>query len=95
MKSLACSLVAIMLASVSSTPVLAKKPVSSPQQQVLNTADAQLAAQNSPPGQSKRPSDPDQGDDNANPMALATVCSKDTPAAERSAICTQTPVSPQ
>lgn len=47
----------------------------------------------SPPGQSKRPVDPDQGDDHASPVAIDRVCTKDTPAARRSAIC-PTPVSP-
>lgn len=31
--------------------------------------------------------DKDQGDDHANPGAILRVCSKDTPAARRSAIC--------
>ena len=31
--------------------------------------------------------DHDQGDDHANPGAILRVCSKDTPAARRSAIC--------
>ena len=47
-----------------------------------------------PPGQSKRPVDPDQGDDNAALRAIAEVCTKDTPAAERSAICPGEPISP-
>jgi hypothetical protein len=54
--------------------------------------DAMIAAA-SPPGQSKRPVDPDQGDDNASDRAIQVVCTKDTPAAERSAICPR-PVSP-
>lgn len=37
--------------------------------------------------------DRDQGDDHANPGAILKVCSKDTPAAHRSAIC-PTGVSP-
>ena len=50
----------------------------------------------SPPGQSTRPDDPDQGDDNASDQAIFEVCYKDTPAADRSAICDQgSPVSPQ
>lgn len=50
--------------------------------------------QAAPPGQAKRPVDPDQGDDHASARAIAVVCSKDTPAAQRSAIC-PVPVSPQ
>jgi hypothetical protein len=52
-----------------------------------------LAAMVAPPGQSSRPADPDQGDDHASATAIAVVCSKDTPAAQRSAIC-PTPISP-
>lgn len=37
--------------------------------------------------------DKDQGDDHASPVAILKVCSKDTPAAQRSAIC-PTGVSP-
>ena len=50
---------------------------------------------NSPPGQDGRPDDPDMGDDNAAREAILTVCTKDTPAAERSAICDGEPISPQ
>ena len=39
-----------------------------------------------------RPVDPDQGDDHASIIAVQRVCSKSTPAAQRSAICeTATP----
>ena len=34
-----------------------------------------------------RTEDKDQGDDHANPGAILKVCSKDTPAARRAAIC--------
>jgi hypothetical protein len=48
-----------------------------------------------PPGQNARPDDPDQGDDNASSTAIFEVCTGDTPAAERSAICDRgPPVSP-
>lgn len=47
-----------------------------------------------PPGQSNRPSDPDQGDDHASQTAIERVCSKDTPAARRAAICDNIPDSP-
>ena len=45
------------------------------------------------PGQANRPVDPDRGDDNASDRAIQMVCTKDTPAAQRSAICPK-PVSP-
>ena len=54
---------------------------------------AALSSMLIPPGQSKRPVDPDQGDDNASLVAIAHVCSHDNPSATRSAIC-PTPVSP-
>lgn len=37
--------------------------------------------------------DPDQGDDNASDRAIDEVCTKDTPAADRSAICDSSPIS--
>lgn len=37
--------------------------------------------------------DPDMGDDNASDRAIDEVCTKGTPAAERSAICDDTPMS--
>jgi hypothetical protein len=37
--------------------------------------------------QTGRPADPDQGDDHASDRAIEIVCSKNTPAAQRSAIC--------
>ena len=48
-----------------------------------------------PPGQLTRPNEPDMGDDNAAREAILTVCTKDTPAAQRSAICDGEPISPQ
>ena len=54
---------------------------------------AALHSMVSPPGQSKRPVDPDQGDDHASIVAIDRVCSHDNPSATRSAIC-PTPVSP-
>ena len=48
-----------------------------------------------PPGQANRPDDPDQGDDNAALRAISEVCTKDNPAADRSAICPSRPVSPE
>ncbi|QNM82924.1 hypothetical protein H8M03_00710 [Sphingomonas sabuli] len=60
--------------------------------QALGTAVDSTRA--NPPGQDKRPADPDQGDDNASDRAISMVCFKDTPAAERSAICDRSPASP-
>lgn len=57
------------------------------------TLDSMIQQAGMPPGQSKRPVDPDQGDDNASLVAITKVCSSSTPAAQRSAIC-PTPVSP-
>lgn len=60
----------------------------------LKTAlDSMVQPSSAPPGQSSRPVDPDQGDDNASLVAITKVCSSSTPAAQRSAIC-PTPVSP-
>jgi hypothetical protein len=53
--------------------------------------DAMIASA-SPPGQANR-TDRDQGDDNASDRAIQVVCTKDTPAAQRSAICPR-PISP-
>ena len=40
-----------------------------------------------PTSQIPKTVDHDQGDDHANPRAIERVCNKDTPAANRSAIC--------
>ena len=53
-----------------------------------------LQAMVSSANQANRKVDPDQGDNHASARAIAVVCSKDTPAARRSAIC-PTPVSPE
>ena len=53
--------------------------------------DAMVATKSMPVVQLAKTSDPDQGDDHASDRAIDVVCSKDNPAAERSAIC---PVSP-
>jgi hypothetical protein len=44
---------------------------------------------NTPPGQDKRPVDPDRGDDNASPIAILKVSSHNNPSAYRSAIVPQ------
>jgi hypothetical protein len=53
--------------------------------------DAMIASA-SPPGQANR-TDRDQGDNHASDRAIQVVCTKDTPAAQRSAICPR-PISP-
>jgi hypothetical protein len=45
------------------------------------------------PEASRRPQDGDQGDDSAAALAKLRVCTKDTPASQRSAICNRVPVS--
>lgn len=45
--------------------------------------------QNTPPGQDKRKSDPDKGDDKASPIAILKVSSHNNPSAYRSAIVPQ------
>ena len=87
----------LLLASVATTSSgFAKvQPKSLAKQDVaqLDRALTVVAATVVPPGQSARPVDPDQGDDHASPTAILHVCSKTTPAAQRSAIC-PTGVSP-
>jgi hypothetical protein len=45
------------------------------------------------PAMGSRPSDPDQGDDNASLRAISIVCSHDNPSATHAAIC-PVPISP-
>jgi hypothetical protein len=51
-----------------------------------------MIASASPPGQANRP-DVSQGADHASDRAIQVVCTKDTPAAQRAAICPR-PISP-
>ena len=62
---------------------------------LLRALDGMKSYAQQPPGQSTRPDDPDMGDDNASTQAILTVCTSDTPAAERSAICDRGPMSPE
>ena len=94
MKALPASLALLLLAG---TAVQAKdqKPAGPPKNgtaELKKGLDAMIAAA-APPGQANRPVDPDRGDDNASARAIEVVCSKDTPAARRSAIC-PAPISP-
>ena len=74
----------------------AAPPQKSPQSEKTAAKTLVRALFGTPPAQSTRPDDPDQGDDNAALNAILEVCYKDTPAAERSAICEdeREPVSP-
>lgn len=63
--------------------------------QLRNTLVTMVNQHSHPPGQSKRPDDPDMGDDNAAARAIFVVCVRnDTPAAQRSAICDGEPITP-
>jgi len=83
----------LLLATIAAaTPSLAKdKANPSPANDLRKTLQS-MVQNNVPPGQNKQTVDRDQGDDHASARAIEVVCSKDTPAAQRSAICT--PVSP-
>ncbi|MDP9423986.1 MAG: hypothetical protein M3Q19_14345 [Pseudomonadota bacterium] len=82
---------AILAASlVAGSPGVAKGQPDNPQRQSvgeLHRALAAVAATAQQPGQFNPKADGDQGDDHANPRAILRVCSKDTPAAQRAAIC--------
>lgn len=84
--------VSVILAAslVAGSPGLAKGQPNNPQRQSvgeLQNALAAVAATARQPSQFKPKVDRDQGDDHANPRAILRVCSKDTPAAQRAAIC--------
>lgn len=87
---------AFVLAAVtaSAAPGIAKdppKPANAEAVTDLRAAmDAMVATKSMPVVQLAK-TDLDQGDDHASDRAIDVVCSKDNPAAERSAIC---PVSP-
>lgn len=97
MKIIRAGLALILMAGVG-TSVQAKDSKPSPAPSKSGMAALQKGLDSirvaaSPPGQSTRPVDPDQGDDHASLTAIQMVCSKDTPAAQRSAICNR-PISP-
>ena len=88
MKALSLSLVIASLVVVPAALAKGKPDQSSTQgigllRQALNTVAA-TAQSSGPPAKTE---DKDQGDDHANAGAILRVCSKDTPAARRSAIC--------
>ena len=88
---------AFVLAAVtaSAAPGIAKDPPKPAHAEAVTdlrvAMDAMVATKSMPVVQLAKTSDPDQGDDHASDRAIDVVCSKDNPAAERSAIC---PVSP-
>ena len=73
---------AVSIASAQNRP---SKPVRSTVQlqRALGAIAASVQSTTPPP----KTVDNDQGDDHANPEAILRVCSKDNPAARRSAIC--------
>jgi len=85
--ALLASSIVIGTAAIAGGPPAAKPPTAA---KLLKVA---LDSMLTPPGQSKRPVDPDQGDDNASLVAIGKVCSHDNPSATRSAIC-PVPISP-
>ena len=97
MKALGLSIIATSL--VIGSAALAKNDNPSNQgvghlKQALSAVAATANSQGPKPPEHFNPKvDSDQGDDHANPGAILRVCSKDTPAAHRSAIC-PTGVSP-
>ena len=95
MKALRGSLAVLLLVTATAVQAKDQKPADTPKNgtvELKKGLDAMIAIA-SPPGQANRPADPDQGDDNASDRAIQVVCSKGTPAAQRSAIC-PVPVSP-
>jgi hypothetical protein len=93
--ALPASLALLMLVAGTSVQAKDQKPSNSPAKTA--TADLKkgldaMIASASPPGQVNR-IDRDRGDDNASDRAIQVVCTKDTPAAQRSAICPR-PISP-
>jgi hypothetical protein len=97
MKALAVS---ILIASVAIGPAAFAKDNPSGQglghlKQALGAAAASTVSQGPPPPEHFNPKTSNgQGAVHANPGAIAKVCSKDTPAAHRAAIC-QVGVSPE
>ena len=95
MNALPASLALLLLAAGTSGQAKDQKPASSPTKSATSDLkkglDAMIASA-SPPGQDNR-NDRSQGAENASDRAIQVVCTKDTPAAQRSAIC-PTPISP-
>jgi hypothetical protein len=79
----AAALAGAILSPAAAAP--AKK--AEPAEILQKAAQAMVDGATSASAQSKQTQDPDQGDDNAAEKAILTVCTKNTPAARRSAIC--------
>jgi hypothetical protein len=90
MKTLMMLAAAFGVASTAAAP--AKGP---PAQKPDATLAKALNAAVTPPGQAKKADSPSQGAEHASPRAIEVVCSKDTPAAQRAAICQGPGVSPE
>ena len=81
-----------------STVALAKEPQSRAANAKLAKALDAAISTNSTSSQSSAAKDaghPGKGNENASQRAIDVVCSKDTPAARRAAICEPPPVSPE
>ena len=85
--------VALGLASTTATAAVAEAP--SKKQQTQATPELQQSLKQMATAEVQRlkamEGDRDQGDENASPRAKEVVCSKDTPASRRSAICDRSP----
>ena len=96
MKVLPISLALSLIVAGTSVQAKGLKPASDPAKAATSDLkkglDAMIASAASPPGQANR-SDVGQGADHASDRAIQVVCSKDTPAAQRAAICPR-PISP-
>ena len=95
MNALPASLALLLLVAGTSVQAKDQKPTSSPTKSTtsdLKKALDAMSASASPPGQADRAGQ-SQGAANASDRAIEVVCSKDTPAAQRSAISPR-PISP-
>jgi hypothetical protein len=84
------ALTVLAIAATTATAGLAQNRSGSPAAPNLTQLNRALAAVATAAAQSGVPAatvDHDQGDDHANPRAILKVCNKDTPAAQRAAIC--------
>ena len=94
MKALPAGLALLLLVAGTSGQAKDQKPADPPKSgtaELKKGLDAMIAA--AQPGPPAKTVDNDQGDDHASDRAIQVVCSKDTPAARRSAIC-PVPISP-
>ena len=76
-----------MLIATLATAAPAKDPAPSATTDLQQAASQSAADQEEVKRLKAMRGDHDQGDDNASPRAKEVVCSKNTPAAQRSAIC--------